>query len=83
VLSKRPTGHADTVYSVAVRRDGRLAATSSYDDTIRLWDITDPAGPRMLDKLTGHDDDVNLWFSAPTERPWPRAPTITTSASGT
>lgn len=58
VLSKRPTGHADTVYSVAVRRDGRLAATSSYDDTIRLWDISDPARPRMVDKLTGHDDDV-------------------------
>lgn len=35
-----------------------MAATSSYDDIIRLWDITDPARPRLVDTLTGHEGNV-------------------------
>lgn len=64
LLSKRPTGHSDAIYSVAVRRDGRMAATSSYDDTVRLWDVTDPARPRPLGTLRGHSANVKpLAFS--------------------
>ncbi|MWA01713.1 hypothetical protein F8568_015285 [Actinomadura sp. LD22] len=58
LLSKRATGHTDAVYSVAVRPDGLVAATGSYDDTIRLWDLADPTAPRMLGTLTGHTDNV-------------------------
>ncbi len=72
-LSERPTGHADAVYAVAVRRDGRLAATSGYDDTIRLWDITDPARPRTVATLKGHAGNV---------KPVAFSPDGTTLASG-
>ncbi|MFI8221402.1 hypothetical protein [Streptomyces sp. NPDC085932] len=58
LLAKRPTGHLEALYSIAVRRDGRMAATSSFDDTVRLWDITDPAHPRILGTLTGHEANV-------------------------
>ncbi|MFJ6551180.1 WD40 repeat domain-containing protein [Streptomyces luteogriseus] len=34
-----------------------MAATSSFDDTIRLWDITDPARPGCW-TLTGHEGNV-------------------------
>lgn len=64
LVSKRPTGHTDALYSVAVRHDG-IAATSSYDDTIRLWDIREPARPRALDRLTGHGGNVKAVAFSP------------------
>lgn len=31
-------GHRDSIYSVALSRDGKTAASASYDGTLKLWD---------------------------------------------
>ena len=48
------TGHTDLVTYVAFSANDRTLASSSYDDTVRLWN-TAPAGP-FGDPLTGHTD---------------------------
>lgn len=48
--------HDHLVNAVSVRADGALAATSSSDYTIRLWDL---ATRREVRVLRGHADDVN------------------------
>ncbi|MFJ3197938.1 WD40 repeat domain-containing protein [Streptomyces griseoviridis] len=44
-LSPNPAGHAAPVTHVAVRSDGRRLASCSYDGTVLVWDISDPARP--------------------------------------
>ena len=39
------TGHTDSVGSVAFSPDGHTLATGSDDNTVLLWDVTDPAHP--------------------------------------
>jgi WD40 repeat protein len=44
-LSQPLIGHTDAVNSVAFSPDGHTLATGSADDTVRLWNVTDPAHP--------------------------------------
>jgi WD40 repeat protein len=39
------------VEGAAFSSDGRLLATSGDDGTVRLWSVTDPAHPRLLDTV--------------------------------
>ncbi len=49
------TGHTGFVYSVAFSPDGKTLASGSADQTIILWDVTDPHAPtRLVAPLTGH-----------------------------
>ncbi|MBL7553622.1 hypothetical protein I6A60_38190, partial [Frankia sp. AgB1.9] len=53
------TSHTSTVASVAFTADGCTLATGSFDGTVRLWDVTDPANARQLGQpLTGHTSGV-------------------------
>ncbi|MGH3901030.1 MAG: hypothetical protein ACRDTA_22850 [Pseudonocardiaceae bacterium] len=59
-LSTPLTGHTDTVNAVAFSLDGYTLATGSDDQTVRLWNATDPTHPTSLGPpLTGHTDAVN------------------------
>ena len=52
--------------AVAFAPDGHTLATASDDQTVLLWDLTDPARPRRLgDPLTGHTDAVYAVAFAP------------------
>ncbi|MET8164146.1 hypothetical protein ABZT34_07770 [Streptomyces sp. NPDC005329] len=54
------TGHTAAVRSVAFSPDGRTIAAGGDDDTILMWDMTDPRRPRRIDRvLAGHTDTVH------------------------
>ncbi|TWP49968.1 hypothetical protein FKR81_22310 [Lentzea tibetensis] len=48
-------GHSGAVYLTSFSPDRRTLATASYDNTARLWDVSDSAHPRQLGApLVGH-----------------------------
>ncbi|PSB26206.1 hypothetical protein C7B82_20520 [Stenomitos frigidus ULC18] len=49
------TGHQEAVWSVSFSPDGKTLASSSGDNTIKLWDV---ATGKALQTLTGHQDVV-------------------------
>ena len=45
------TGHKHKIFSVGFSPDGQALATASYDQSVRLWDVTTG---RMITTLKGH-----------------------------
>jgi WD40 repeat protein len=58
-------GHTDSVYAMAFSPDGRTLASGSNDQTVRLWNVIDPAHPTPLGPLTGHTDYINALAFSP------------------
>jgi len=44
-------GHSAPITHVALRADGLMLATSSYDGTVIVWDVANPELPRLLTRL--------------------------------
>jgi WD40 repeat protein/serine/threonine protein kinase len=51
-------GHGKEVNALMFWEDGKTLASASSDQTIRLWDVTDPAKGRALSTLRGHTKAV-------------------------
>jgi WD40 repeat protein len=63
-LLQRFEGHTDQVFDVSFSSDGRVLASSSADDTVRLWDLT--TGEQIGEPLLGHSNDVHALAFDPT-----------------
>lgn len=55
VLERELTGHEDRVWSVAVSPDGKWAASGSFDNTVKIWDLETG---RCRTTLQGHGGAV-------------------------
>ncbi|MBC7878147.1 MAG: TIR domain-containing protein [Anaerolineales bacterium] len=53
------TGHTDWVNVMAISPDGDFLASGSYDNTVILWNISNPAFPVKLKTLTEHTASVD------------------------
>ncbi len=59
------TGHTSVVRSVAFSPDGRLLASGSFDNTIKLWEVSSGS---LVRTLTGHTNSVRSVAFSPDGR---------------
>jgi len=53
-------GHNDRVRSVAISKNGNMAVTGSWDNTLKIWDLTNEQDSLNLKfTLEGHSSDVS------------------------
>ncbi|MDW6066384.1 hypothetical protein SAZ11_62335 [Streptomyces sp. FXJ1.4098] len=70
------TGHTKVVTSTVPAPNGHILASASTDDTVRLWNTSDPAHPTPLSMIKGFSNTViSLAFS-------PDSRTLATLANG-
>jgi WD40 repeat protein len=68
---------------VVFSQDGRILAIGSDDNTVLLWDLTDPSAPRRLGSpLTGHNGVMRSVAFAPDGRTLATAATTTRCCCG-
>ncbi|MBL1075081.1 hypothetical protein JK358_11820 [Nocardia sp. 2] len=53
--------HDEGLRKIAYRPDGKLLATASNDNTIRLWDVSDPRRPQAVGEPFGALPDASFW----------------------
>jgi len=58
-------GHTDRVYGVAFTPDGKRVVSASYDNTLRLWRVSDGS---LIRKMKGHTDNVFCVATSPNGR---------------
>jgi WD40 repeat protein len=58
-------GHTGSVHSVVFSPKRHILASSSNDQTVRLWNVTDPTHPTSGTPLTGHTSSVNAVAFSP------------------
>ncbi|MEV4379516.1 NACHT and WD repeat domain-containing protein [Streptosporangium sp. NPDC049644] len=61
-------GHTDDVEGLAWRSDGRVLASAGHDNTVRLWDVTDPTRPAPLGRPLSEPDKVTSVAFSPDGR---------------
>ncbi len=71
-------GHTDTVHDVTFSPDGSLLATSSWDNTVIVWDVSSPSQAAAMSTLIGHEGRVNAVAFSPDG-----ATLLTASSDGT
>lgn len=51
-------GHSDTIYSVAISPDGKMAATASLDRAVIIWDLASGNVLKKIEGQQGHNGQV-------------------------
>jgi cytochrome c len=72
--------HGHKVVGLALSSGGKLAASASWDRTVRVYDL---AGRKLLHELKGHKNTVNAAVFSPDARTsLPPAPTAPFASGG-
>jgi WD40 repeat protein len=65
LIGEALTAHNNWIASLAFSKDNSLLATGSWDHTVILWDISNPAAPERLSTLTEHSASVRTVTFSP------------------